>query len=213
MTVAFEGMGSMPSMQMGSLPLAQSMTVSFADWKQDPYNVIVDDANQGLSDFAHQTADFPEEPRAFYQESWGCYFAQKSGAMGNISGTSVFRPQFSTSPAIARLEALPSEDMTSKNNLMTSMQKPDRPFAGNELSLLMDNDIDEELGINKDERASCDVPALALEDLLSPRPTDQVFSPIPMECRESAETLFVSNLLPQFQDIAVDKFEEEADAE
>jgi len=73
----------------------------------------------------------------------------------------------------------------------------------------MDDDNDEDLRIEKDQCISCDVPALALEDLLSPRPTDQVFSPIPMDCRESAETLFVSNLLPQFQDIAVDKFERE----
>ena len=80
----------MPSMSMSSLPLAQSMRISFADWKQDPYNVIADDEPR-FSDIVQSTAEFSAEPHALYQESWGCYFAQKSGAMGDISGTSRVR--------------------------------------------------------------------------------------------------------------------------
>ena len=73
-----------------------------------------------------------------------------------------------------------------------------------------DNDLDDDLDMDKEENTVSNVPALSLQDLMSPRPNghDQVFSPIPMECRASAETLYVSNLLPQLETIRVDKHEE-----
>merc|ERR1719474_1970684 len=64
----------------------------------------------------------------------------------------------------------------------------------------MDEDFDIE------QTTAPNVPALSLQDLMSPRPNGDrfSFSPIPLECRDSVDTLLVSNLLPQFQGITVE---------
>jgi len=83
----------MGSVELESLPLEQSMTVSDIDWKNDPYHVIAEDEKQSstLLEFSEE-----EQDGDICEQSWGLYFAQKSGAMGNISGTSLRRPQFSS---------------------------------------------------------------------------------------------------------------------
>merc|ERR1719474_1754543 len=64
----------------------------------------------------------------------------------------------------------------------------------------MDEDFDIE------QTTAPNVPVLSLQDLMSPRPNGDrfSFSPIPLECRDSVDTLLISNLLPQFQGITVE---------
>eukprot|EP01083_Nonionella_stella_P234620 825771_1 len=81
------------SFEMNSLPLDQSMTVSDIDWKNDLDNVIAEDEKQ-FTTLPEQDTDF-DDPKTLYEQSWGLYFAQRSGAMGDITGTSMLRPQFS----------------------------------------------------------------------------------------------------------------------
>merc|ERR1712098_615134 len=96
--------------------------------------------------------------------------------------------------------------MTSKPDSMTSDPNLKRASSNDEVSLLMDHDMDEDFDIDTEEPVGPNVPVLSLQDLMSPRPNgDRLsLSPIPLECRDSVDTLLVSNLLPQFQDITVE---------
>jgi len=81
------------SLSYDSYALQQSMmTVSDIDWK-DSYDII--DEDERKMNEATTPPFFGKSHEVLCERSWGVYFAQRSGTMGNIAGTK-HRPYFSS---------------------------------------------------------------------------------------------------------------------
>lgn len=108
----------------------------------------------------YESAEF-DDPRILCEESWGLYFAKRSGAMGNISGTSKLRPQFS-SPEVIRLLV---NSQTSRDNLslLNRSQSAPNTLLSTDYNL---SGLNLNGAINYNDDGST---KLSIEDLMSPQ--------------------------------------------
>jgi len=171
-------------MSMSGIGLGQSLPISDVDWKQDAHAVIAEDEiDQNTREFSS------DNPRALHQQSWGNYFAQRSGQMGDISGTSHRRPRFSVGPAIR-------EHREFNPNLGESTETAGFSVDGEIAQRSMSN--------------SNNLPTLCVQDLMTPyidAPGSVVMvqesEDEDLDLTRSADNLAISNLGPLFEECAI----------